>query len=176
MFGFGRDFRFNEGEKENNCPQMKGKISPFDIEAKRTEIFERLFSKSTGISNLANEMTNFTNNLSQRDGPVKPSDAMEIMDPPYTRNINYRSNSFIDSFPSVNNSNYESIILRENQRRSSVSDISQISRTKPKGDDRFGFEDDGRDQPVNIKTPNEEMRENIDHLEMLLKYQHNFCK
>lgn len=174
MFGFNKDFHYMEAEKENYCPQMAGKISPFDIEAKRNEILERFFSKSSEISILTNEMTNTTNNLSKRYGEPRLSDAMEITDPPYTNNYNYRSVSFFDSFPSNINSNYESKFSRDNQRRSSASEISQIIKPKPKGDEFSGFDDDDKDH-ANLKAPIEEMRENIDHLEMLLKYQQNFC-
>ena len=174
MFGFNQDFSFMEAEKENYGPDMDDKISPFDIEAKRTEIFERLFSKSAEITNLANEMTNSANHLSKRDGFIKQSDSMEIVDPPYSRYLHSRSNSFRESFSSNYNAYPEFRVPRDSQRRIST-DISPMARQKPKDDNVSSYRDDGEDQTLNLKAPTEEMKENIEHLEMLLKYQHNFC-
>ena len=108
MFGFNRNYSFMEAEKENLSPEIDGNISPFNVEAKRTEILERLFSKSTETTNFTNEMSNFTNNYQNRDEIIKPSDRMEIVDHPYNRNRHFKPNNFRESFSSNYSQNSDS--------------------------------------------------------------------
>ena len=58
-------------DKENRHPGFSGKVSPFNVVARRSEIFERLFSKSSEISSLTSEMFSITNNLKTRESFVK---------------------------------------------------------------------------------------------------------
>lgn len=69
-----------EVDKENIHPEMEGKQSPFNVEARRSEIFERLFSKSSELSSLTNEIYNLTNNMENRDTFSRDIENLEYND------------------------------------------------------------------------------------------------
>ena len=66
MYGFSEHLQSQYNDKENTPKEEMEKSDSFDIEARRAQIFERLFSKSSELTSVTTDMFNLTSNLETR--------------------------------------------------------------------------------------------------------------